>query len=168
MEPINYEELDPGIRKTVRFLRAHGFDTTDSGDGVSKVNGNLDWESMGIIPFPHVNIWFPIKNVQEAINEINRLHDLLNKFGIKLDGRFQNIELTYSPVRSDATIFVVGIDDTMIPDYNNALDEELDRLYQSMQTRTSKEAMQKAFEASPEELGEAAVWAAIQKRGNKS
>lgn len=30
---IDYEQLDPGIRETVRRLRAWGFDTTDSGDG---------------------------------------------------------------------------------------------------------------------------------------
>lgn len=27
------DDLNPGIRRTVAFLRAHGFDTCDSGDG---------------------------------------------------------------------------------------------------------------------------------------
>lgn len=33
---FDYNQLDPGIRDTVRLLREHGFVTTDSGDGVSK------------------------------------------------------------------------------------------------------------------------------------
>lgn len=36
MEPINYEELDPGVRELVASLRGHGWETTDSGDGRSK------------------------------------------------------------------------------------------------------------------------------------
>jgi hypothetical protein len=50
--PMNYDELDPGIRDTVRRLRDAGFDTTDSGDGVSKPK---DWyESGEAMPFLHV------------------------------------------------------------------------------------------------------------------
>lgn len=37
MEDINYEELDPGIRKLVTLLRNYNFETVDSGDGESKV-----------------------------------------------------------------------------------------------------------------------------------
>ena len=33
---LDVSALDPGVRDTVTLLRAHGFDTTDSGDGVSK------------------------------------------------------------------------------------------------------------------------------------
>lgn len=36
MTEINYDELDPGIRELVRQLREAGWNTTDSGDGVSK------------------------------------------------------------------------------------------------------------------------------------
>jgi hypothetical protein len=49
---VNYEELDPGIREIVRALNDVGFETTDSGDGVSKP---ADWYASGeAIPFPHV------------------------------------------------------------------------------------------------------------------
>lgn len=33
---MDYGQLDPGIRELVRDLRSRGFETTDSGDGVSK------------------------------------------------------------------------------------------------------------------------------------
>ena len=36
MTEVPYDELDPGIRETVRWLNKHLFKTTDSGDGVSK------------------------------------------------------------------------------------------------------------------------------------
>lgn len=36
MSDIDYEKLNPGIRKTVQWLRANGFRTTDSGDGKTK------------------------------------------------------------------------------------------------------------------------------------
>jgi len=33
---IDYDEIDPGIRDVVRRLREAGYNTTDSGDGVTK------------------------------------------------------------------------------------------------------------------------------------
>lgn len=39
-DEIDYEALDPGVREQVRALRDAGFDTTDSGDGVSKFTGD--------------------------------------------------------------------------------------------------------------------------------
>ncbi len=36
MSDINYKDLDPGIREVVKYLHELGYDTTDSGDGVSK------------------------------------------------------------------------------------------------------------------------------------
>ena len=48
----DYETLDPGIRDIVRKVNAAGFETTDSGDGVSKPR---DWYDSGeALPFPHV------------------------------------------------------------------------------------------------------------------
>ena len=46
-DTIDYDALDPGIRETVRALRAANFRTTDSGDGRTKT---YDWA----LPFPHV------------------------------------------------------------------------------------------------------------------
>jgi hypothetical protein len=39
VEDIDYEALDPGIRRLVKLLRDNLFETTDSGDGVSKLEG---------------------------------------------------------------------------------------------------------------------------------
>lgn len=48
MKPCDYEALDSGIRETVRLLRNEGFETTDSGDGVSKPQDER------VYPMPHV------------------------------------------------------------------------------------------------------------------
>jgi hypothetical protein len=50
MSDVKYSALDPGIREVVRLLRGWGFDTTDSGDGVTKP---LDFE--GVLRIPHVH-----------------------------------------------------------------------------------------------------------------
>jgi hypothetical protein len=49
---FSYSQLDPSICDVVRKLHAHGFETTDSGDGVSKPKELYD----SAIPFPHVVI----------------------------------------------------------------------------------------------------------------
>jgi len=45
---VPYAALDPGIRDVVRLLNDNGFETTDSGDGVSKPAAGI------VFPFPHV------------------------------------------------------------------------------------------------------------------
>ena len=50
---LDYNTLDPGIREVVRGLVSLGYDTTDSGDGVSKAD-------MGCaLPFRHVVAMLP-------------------------------------------------------------------------------------------------------------
>ncbi len=44
---MNYYELDPGIREDVRRVREAGFETTDSGDGVSKADADA-------LPYAHI------------------------------------------------------------------------------------------------------------------
>lgn len=47
----SYDELDPGIREVVRALRDAGYNTIDSGDGVSKKGTHAEGE---YLDFPHV------------------------------------------------------------------------------------------------------------------
>lgn len=49
---IDYACLDPGIVEAVRFLNEIGYQTTDSGDGVTKFAKGLPDDCA--IPFPHV------------------------------------------------------------------------------------------------------------------
>jgi hypothetical protein len=72
-DAFDYEQLDPGIRRLVAWLRENGFRTTDSGDGKTKLDAGFTEED-GVSAYPHVAISVaPSKLVREA----NRLADLL-------------------------------------------------------------------------------------------
>lgn len=79
-EPLSdaeVESLDPGIRDLVVQLRAAGYETTDSGDGVSK---SKDWyESGEAIPYPHVVIHIPDHRI--LVEFSNDLHNWLYDHG---------------------------------------------------------------------------------------
>jgi hypothetical protein len=51
MTDVDYDAIDPGIREVVRALNDHGFETTDSGDGVTK-----EPDPGEVMPFPHVAV----------------------------------------------------------------------------------------------------------------
>lgn len=81
--------LDPGIRSLVVVLRARGWDTTDSGDGVSKVGGPQDVDG-NVLPFPHVAV-----NVPANADPIRSAHELAQDIR-ELCGPTWDVELTYS------------------------------------------------------------------------
>jgi hypothetical protein len=62
-------DLDPGIRAVVTLVRAHGFETTDSGDGMSKA---ADYDCR--LDFPHV---FCVVSPERLIAEVQRLKSLM-------------------------------------------------------------------------------------------
>lgn len=74
-----YDELDPGIRETVRWLFEHGFNPCDSGDGVSKI-GTLP----GALDQPHV--FMLVSKLERIEVEVDRLNMLLEAKGIHLHG----------------------------------------------------------------------------------
>ena len=87
MTPIN-----PGILATVKWLRSHGFSTTDSGDGVTHDFG-CDQDR----PYVHMLVE-PARLVEEA----NRLATLLADRGITVEpcdehGTAPMIEASYNP-----------------------------------------------------------------------
>jgi hypothetical protein len=95
--PIDLSALDPGIRDVVRRIREAGFETTDSGDGVSK---SADWYASGeAIPFPHVAVettpgWM--------VSDAHQLAELLG------DG--WNVEATYATHDQVASLFARTLD----------------------------------------------------------
>lgn len=56
MNELDPKELDPGIMNLVMALRASGWNTTDSGDGVSKRNPESPNYQPDALPFRHVVI----------------------------------------------------------------------------------------------------------------
>jgi hypothetical protein len=76
--------LDPGIRTTVLTLRAAGFETTDSGDGVSKP---AEWYAAGeALRYPHVAC---VISRKDCFSEADRMAEIL--------GADWHVEASYTP-----------------------------------------------------------------------
>lgn len=94
---FDYSELDPGIRATVRLLREFGFETTDSGDGVSKPQ---DWYDSGeAIPFPHV---VAMTTPPDMVADAERMSSIL--------GPEWNVEAEYQTLTKRAHLFARVLD----------------------------------------------------------
>lgn len=89
---IDYASLDPGIQHAVRFLRQHGFDTTDSGDGYTKPQNERTIEG------PHV--FCRVEHYSLGAREADRALKLL------LEALKLNQQLVTTP-REWATILLV-------------------------------------------------------------
>lgn len=106
-----YNQLDPGIRDTVGWLWANGFETCDSGDGVSKftdprwlVDGQVPDE---ILDFPHVVIRvIP----EELVSEADRLLYLLAGQGVEVDPvgleGSPSVQASYDPANGIAVLLL--------------------------------------------------------------
>lgn len=116
MTELDYDVLDPGIRKTVRFLRDNGFNTTDSGDGKTK-------QAKGYIGEPEPNVYMTCNPAAPTarlpwldygahlILEADRLLELLvAKFGPKIREKVQ-IEASYSPIDKIGILALHGLSD---------------------------------------------------------
>jgi hypothetical protein len=92
---IDFNDLDPGIRETVRWLNDKGFLTVDSGDGVSKAGqyGEGDY-----LPFPHVAM---LSTPSHLVADADRLLRLLEEHGVSFEPDQSetdaHIEASYSP-----------------------------------------------------------------------
>lgn len=108
LDPTNPKDpLDPGIEKTVLFLREHGFETVDSGDGKTKIENGYNTEGdprQDAWAFPHVIMEV---DVSEAFQETHRLLTLMRSIGI--DIKQEQIQLTYGPIDKTATLLLSDV-----------------------------------------------------------
>ena len=95
MTEAEIEALDPGIRDVVVFLREHGFDTFDSGDGVSKEPDAI------YIPYPHV---FMRVAPEQIVDESKRLYALLPL----IPGGPWEVEGSYAPKDGNAFVLLTS------------------------------------------------------------
>ena len=102
---VDINSLDPGIRRVVAFLRERGFETTDSGDGVTKPAAG-DTEAL---TEPHV---FMVANWSSLINEANRLLLVLDEHGV--DTSDLVVEASYDPRNQVGVVALVGLNDAML------------------------------------------------------
>lgn len=119
MDKIKLENLDAGIYRTVLWLRGENFDTTDSGDGVSKFE---EAEELGedppedVLDYPTVAI---LVDSDKLVEESHRLLGLLVERGIPLeeisgDEDAPCIEGSYDPANEVGIIMLANVDDSML------------------------------------------------------
>lgn len=114
MSDIPYDDLDPGIRETVRRLAAWGFEPTDSGDGETKrAAGNDPCETE-----PHV---YMIVDSAKLVSESHRLHDALLDADVHAPDI--RIEASYSPYECIGILALHNVNDRAWPCADNARDE---------------------------------------------
>lgn len=105
------DALDPGIRLVVQLLNLWGFETTDSGDGVTKV-GTMDCA----LPFPNVAISLDVR--EDLVNTANRLAEYLTLGGVVVKPQGEDpaaqvaIQASYDPADGSKTLMLTGLDDT--------------------------------------------------------
>ena len=73
--PMDPNDLNPGIREVVAWLRERHFLTTDSGDGVTNVQAGME----GALDCPHVHC---VVRSDLLTSEADRLFDLLVHEGL--------------------------------------------------------------------------------------
>lgn len=105
------DELDPGIRQTVLWLRKNGYDTTDSGDG-SKV-ATME----RAMPFPNVAIRVDLDG-PELVSVADDLAYALKEQGIMIEPQNEDgkpyIQASYDPVDASAMILLCNVDDDLL------------------------------------------------------
>lgn len=95
-----YEQLDPGIREVVRFIRSEGYVTTDSGDGKTKPPGP------DVLPYPHVACQVPVMpSVITHADHLRRLMQMGEAIG-KVPPGWQ-VQLTYDPATDHTRTIVM-------------------------------------------------------------
>lgn len=82
LSPEAVADLNPGVRRLVPFLRSHGFDTYDSGDGVTHVFENDN-------DFPYVSATV---EPEDLGRETERLLSVLASVGITTKAQTENFD----------------------------------------------------------------------------
>lgn len=104
MSEPDYSKMNPGIVETVKFLRQHGFNTTDSGDGETR-----DWDCDLGLPYVHMKV-----DPDSIALEAQRLMAVLKTKGVEIvepdeEGTSQNIQATYDPVTDLAYLSLYNV-----------------------------------------------------------
>lgn len=104
MKPLDIDTVDPGVQRLVKLLRAHGHETTDSGDGFSRPE---DERTMGDLPHVHVRPLLPY--LGDAAAQSVRIVGLLQHHGVQVAPGM--VQVTWDPLSPSPVISIVGVAD---------------------------------------------------------
>jgi hypothetical protein len=113
-QEVDYDALDPGIRRTVALLRSAGFRTCDSGDGVTKLAANPDDECALDVASVRA-----VVDRSDAFWEVDRLLDVVSQAtgqSVEMLAEVSgvSVEMTYSPLDETCLLAVYVVDDSML------------------------------------------------------
>jgi hypothetical protein len=116
-DEFRIENIDPGVRRLVAWLRVSGFRTTDSGDGKIKIEAGAT-EDGGVCPFPHVAM---VVEPDDLVHEARRLSHLLkNDHGVTIyptppepTGE-PELDVSYNVHNDRAMMVLIHVDDSML------------------------------------------------------
>lgn len=130
---INYNEIDPGVRRLVRWLNDRGYRTTDSGDGVTKV-GTMDCA----LRVANVAI---LATCFDLVQEARSLLEDFAKIGVIVENiEGATIQATYSPIDNVAVILLLGVSDEHLPpDVSGLIDHDASAHVQCKRCHASRE-----------------------------
>lgn len=96
------DDILPTMRNTVAWLQALGFQTTDSGDGVTNVAAGMECA----LTFPHV---FMVVDPDDIIEDTDRLYEACR--ARNLLGPTIRVESSYNPEDRIAVLGLYGVTD---------------------------------------------------------
>lgn len=111
---VDFSGLDVGVRNTVFWLRRAGFETVDSGDGITKATDS-DYVDGEFLPYPHVAM---LVTPSEMVREADRLMATLEEAGVNFEPvdpeTDPTIQTSYSPVDGHAVLILMNVDDKLL------------------------------------------------------
>lgn len=112
---LDYESLNPGIRESVRFLRAAGFETCDSGDGVTREHECDPGVPYVVVREPHAELVVECARDLKSLLESRGLEVVCGPESVEqLGAREVVVEASYDPVSDVAVLVVTGITDAKL------------------------------------------------------
>lgn len=102
---VNYEEIDPGIRRLVELLNDYDITVANSGDGVSKHPDKRVTDSPHV--FCHVNEYETLEETVDYITKLLREHGVEFTESVEVEGY-------YAGSTGVQTVLVRGVADPML------------------------------------------------------
>lgn len=103
------DDLDPGIRETVVWLNALGYETCDSGDGKTKFEAGSRWNKEFLRDHAHVVI--KLRRASDILVASRQLKADIEALGISVKLGGVTIQATFDPRDESALIDVMYLDD---------------------------------------------------------
>lgn len=111
MSTFSISQIQPTMRDTVLWVRSLGFNTTDSGDGITNVEAGME----GAIGIAHV--FMVIASDSTAFGEADRLWEAVCEKGLG-ERPDVDVQMGYSPKDEVTTLCLFGVYDQILHSNN--------------------------------------------------